>query len=99
MRAQPRPRQAQHPFAAGLIPQSAQGALRPALSPIALVPSPCDCLRLCCGAARGRSQRRGRVLGCFAFVVPLVDGHYLTESLRLGFTLGQAGIAAWAFAA
>jgi hypothetical protein len=44
---------------------------------------------LCCGAARGRSKRRGRVFGCFAVVVPLVDGHYLTESLHLGFTLGR----------
>ena len=42
------------PSPLGLSRQTAQGALHPALIPIALVPSPCDCLRLCYGAARGR---------------------------------------------
>ena len=99
LRSQPHPRQAQHPFAAGLIPQPAQGALRPALIPTAFVPSPCDCLRFAAARPVAGARDAGASEGVLRSRLPVVEVQRLTESFRLGFTLGRAGFAAWAFAA
>ena len=87
------------PSPLGLSRQSAQGALRPALIPIALVPSPCDCLRCVTARPVAGARDAGASSGVLRSRSPVDEVQRLTESFRLGFTLGRAGFAAWAFAA